>query len=190
MRAAHAGGIAFFQYRSKAGSRRSIYETSLRLARTAAELHASFIVNDHADIALAVSADGVHLGQDDLPIELARTIVGPNRIIGISTHNHEEAVHAQLAGADYIGFGSVFPTETKSVPSVQGLSMLENIRKAVSIPIIAIGGIKLDKIGDIAHAGADGVAVISAILAAHGMEGIEKAAREMTSAWTNERYAR
>jgi len=180
LRAAHRGGVAFFQYRSKTGSRKSIYDTCLRLSRTAKGLGVLFLVNDHADIALGVEADGVHLGQDDLPIEHARKLLGPHKIIGISTHSLQEAVDAERSGADYIGFGSVFPTSTKNVPRVHGLSMLAGIKKAVSLPVIAIGGIKQETIKQVAHAGADGAAIITAILSVHA---IEQASREMVAAW-------
>lgn len=159
-------GVRFFQFRSKTGSRKSAYETSRRLSKIARDAGATFIVNDHADIALAVDADGVHLGQDDLPIEHARKILGPTKLIGISTHNTEQAREAERQGADYIGFGPIFSTSTKDAGTVQGLVNLTVIRQTVSIPIIAIGGIKHDTVNDVIRAGADCVAIISAILSA------------------------
>jgi thiamine-phosphate pyrophosphorylase len=153
-----------------------VYETSLRLANIAHEAGAIFIVNDHADIALAVDADGVHLGQDDLPIEQARKILGPEKLIGISTHSPDQAQEAERRGADYIGFGPIFSTSTKSAGAIQGLANLTVIRQTVAIPIIAIGGIKKDTIKDVVKAGADGVAIISAILSA---EDIGAAASEI-----------
>ena len=128
------------------------------------------IVNDYADIALAVDADGVHLGQEDLPVEEARKIIGRDKLIGISTHNREQARDAEQAGADYIGFGPIYPTATKDAGTVQGLENLRTIRQTVSIPIIAIGGINQSNAGDVIQAGADGVAVISAILSADDMQ--------------------
>ncbi|MGE5751356.1 MAG: thiamine phosphate synthase, partial [Nitrospirota bacterium] len=106
-------GVRFFQYRNKRGTRREIYEISLQLIPLAREAGALFIVNDHADIALAVDADGVHLGQDDLPIEHARNLLGSGKLIGISTHSPDQAKAAKAGGADYIGFGPVFRTSTK-----------------------------------------------------------------------------
>lgn len=158
--------MRFFQYRNKSGTRRAIYETSLRLARLLKGAGVLFVVNDHADIALAVDADGVHLGQDDLPASVARQVLGPQRIIGISTHSAAQAREAEQAGVEYIGFGPVFPTATKDAGPLQGIDALEQVRASVSLPIIAIGGIADGNIGAVLAAGADGVAVISAILGA------------------------
>ena len=163
---AQSGGVTFFQYRNKNGTRREIYETALRLARVVRTSGALFILNDHADIAAAVGADGVHLGQDDLPIAAARGILGPKALVGISTHSLEQARAAQAAGADYIGFGPVYPTRTKDAGAVQGLENLAAVAAAVSIPVIAIGGITRDTIGDVMRAGAGGAAVIGALCAA------------------------
>jgi thiamine-phosphate pyrophosphorylase len=127
---------------------------------------AAFIVNDHPDIAMAVEADGVHLGQDDLPVEVARKLMGGSRIIGVSTHSVEQARAAQSAGADYIGFGPIFTTRTKDAGPRQGIEGLRQVRKAVTLPVIAIGGINSGNLDEVLKAGADGVAVISAILSA------------------------
>lgn len=159
-----AAGVRFFQYRSKTGSRKAIYETSLVLADLLRLRNALFIVNDHADIAAAVNADGVHLGQDDLPLEHARKLLGSSKIIGISTHDPEQARVAAGAGADYIGYGPIFPTATKEAGPLQGIEGLRSVRNAVSVPIIAIGGISGHNIADVFKAGADGAAVISAVL--------------------------
>jgi len=166
MAAAIAAGVRFFQYRNKNGSRRAVYETSLRLALLAKMSGALFFVNDHADIAAAVDADGVHLGQDDLPIEHARGLLGTKKLIGISTHSREQAVAAEISGADYIGFGPIFTTTTKDAGQVQGCAGITLIKQTVSIPVIAIGGITQGNVRDVIKAGADGVAVISAILSA------------------------
>lgn len=166
MMQALAAGVRFFQYRDKAGARKSIYETSLLLSRISREAQACFIVNDHADIAVAADADGVHLGQDDLPVEYARKLVGQNRLIGISTHSLEQARAAEIAGADYIGFGPVFTTSTKDAGQIQGIHNLSIIKRTVSIPVIAIGGITHANIRDVILHGADGAAVISALLVA------------------------
>ncbi len=158
--------MAFFQYRNKNGTRRDIYETALRLTRVIRESGALFILNDHVDIAAAVRADGVHLGQDDLPIAVARRILGPEALVGISTHNLEQAKAAQNEGVDYIGFGPVYPTNTKDAGPVRGIVRLAAIAASVSIPVIAIGGMTKDTIGDVMSAGAGGAAVISAVCAA------------------------
>ncbi len=166
MSQALAAGVMFYQYRSKTGDRKSVYETSLRLASLARDAGATFIVNDHADLAQAVDADGVHLGQDDLPIEQARKVLGPGKVIGISTHSLAQAREAEQQGADYIGFGPMFPTATKDAGVTQGLETLRIIRRSIGIPIIAIGGITHTTVTEVVRAGADGVAVISALLSA------------------------
>lgn len=158
--------MRLFQYRDKKGARREIYETGLRLARRFKDTGALLIINDHADIAAAVGADGVHLGQDDLPIEDARTVLGPDHIIGISTHSTEQALAAQSGGADYIGFGPVFPTATKHAGPAMGLSALRIVSRMVSVPVLAIGGISRTTAAATVTAGASGVAVIGAVLAA------------------------
>lgn len=159
-------GVRFFQYRNKRGTRREIYEASLQLVPLAREAGALIIVNDHADIALAVDADGVHLGQDDLPIKHARNLLGSGKLIGISTHSLDQAIVAEAGGADYIGFGPVFRTSTKDAGPVQGIETISVIKRMVSLPVIAIGGITLANVGEAVCAGADGVAVISSVLSA------------------------
>lgn len=156
-------GVRWIQYREKGRPRNEIYHEALRLRELTARFDATFIVNDHADVALAVDADGVHLGQEDLPLREARRIMG-RRIIGISTHSREEAVDAAAGGADYIGFGPVFPTRTKDAGEPRGLDMLRGIRAAVSLPVVAIGGISKENLREVLDAGADAVAVASAIL--------------------------
>jgi thiamine-phosphate pyrophosphorylase len=180
MTEAVASGVRFFQYRDKGGTRREIYETALRLARIAREAGALFIVNDHADIAFAVDADGAHLGQDDLPAAEARKILGPGKLLGISTHSEKEAIEAGSAGADYIGFGSIFPTGTKETVMLQGTAGLTAVKLVVAVPVIAIGGINLGNVSEVVRAGADGVAVISAVLAAPDMK---VASEELVSAF-------
>ncbi len=123
-------------------------------------------MNDHPDIAAAVNADGVHLGQDDLPPECARKILGEGKIVGVSTHSVSQAKEAQENGADYIGFGPVFRTETKDAGTPRGIDELRRVRAAVALPVLAIGGITLEKVRDVIEAGANGIAVISALLTA------------------------
>lgn len=176
MQQALAAGVRFFQYRDKNGTRKSIYETSARLAEIAVQAKARFIVNDHADIAVAAGADGVHLGQDDLPIADARKVLGSGRLIGISTHSPEQAREAEAAGADYIGFGPLFRTSTKDAGATQGIGNLASVRDAVSLPIIAIGGINQANVEFVLRAGADGAAVISAVLSTND---IQRASEEM-----------
>lgn len=161
--AALEAGIRWIQYREKNETRRVIYKEALRLRQLTVEFGASLIVNDYADIAAAVEADGVHLGQDDLPLKEARKIMG-ERIIGISTHSLSEAMKAERDGADYIGFGPIFQTSTKDAGEPKGVSVLEEIKRNVSVPVVAIGGVSLENLGSVLYAGADAVAVASAIL--------------------------
>ncbi len=155
-------GIRFIQYRKKEGTRREIYEEAAKFRKLTHYFNAVLIVNDHADIALAVNADGVHLGQEDLPLREARKIMG-RKIVGISTHNPEQAAEAVSGGADYIGFGPVFETTTKDAGEPKGVEGLRLIRRKTGIPVIAIGGINIDNIESVMDAGADAVAVASAI---------------------------
>lgn len=157
----HAG-VRCIQYREKDLSRREIYENAVTLRKMTGLFNATFIINDHADIALAVDADGVHLGQDDLPLKEARKIMG-NRIVGISTHSLAQAMEAELQGADYIGFGPVFYTTTKDAGAPKGVDNIRIIKENVGIPVVAIGGIGLDNIASVINAGADAVAVATAI---------------------------
>jgi thiamine-phosphate pyrophosphorylase len=160
------GGIKLLQLRAKA----MIPVDFLRLACATRALTRSYtcrlIVNDRVDIALACEADGVHLGQEDLPLQAARKLMG-DRIIGISTHALEQAKEAQDDGADYIGFGPMFGTTTKATGyGARGLEMLRRVRKAVTIPIVAIGGITEGNVTEVWQAGADSAAIISDLLGA------------------------
>ncbi len=155
-------GVRFIQHRQKEGTRREIYDEALKLRKLTRYFNATLIINDHADIALAVDADGVHLGQEDLPMVEARRIMG-RKIIGISTHDMEQARAAEAAGADYIGFGPVFETKTKDAGEPRGVDNLRMIAHNVGIPVVAIGGINIDNISSVLQAGAGAVAVASAI---------------------------
>ena len=155
-------GVTFIQYREKGKTRREVYEEAVRLRELTRSFNAVFMVNDHADIALAVDADGVHLGQDDLPLKEARTIMG-SRIVGISTHSLEQAQEAAAGGADYIGFGPIFETTTKDAGVPKGIDILKTIKQNVSIPVVAIGGIGIESVSDVMSSGADCVAVATAI---------------------------
>lgn len=174
--AAIAGGVRLLQYRNKRDPRKTVYDKAHALCSIVRSSGGVFIMNDEADIAAAIDADGVHLGQDDLPLAAARTLLGGSKIIGISTHSREQAQAAESGGADYIGFGPLFRTATKDAGAMQGVERLRDVRRAVTIPILAIGGIKLETASAVIAAGADGIAVISAIL---GAADIERAAQEM-----------
>lgn len=158
------GGVKWVQYRDKVRSRREIYEEAVRLRKSTKDYNAILIVNDYTDIAYCVNADGVHLGQDDLPLKGARRIIGKKKIIGISTHNLEQAIEAERDGADYIGFGPVFQTMTKDAGEPKGTDMLREVKTKVKIPVVAIGGINLENIMSVLDTGIDAIAVASAIL--------------------------
>lgn len=156
-------GVAWVQYREKHATRRTICETAGELRELTSRYMAVLIVNDHADIAIAVDADGVHLGQDDLPLPEARRIMG-SRIIGISTHNLAQAREAAAGGADYIGYGPVFETTTKEAAgTARGVDNLKVIADNVSIPVVAIGGISCASLAAVFGAGANAVAVATAV---------------------------
>lgn len=166
------GGVRIIQLRDKGITPLELYETACRIAGLCRRFGALFIVNDRADIAVASGADGVHLGQDDLPLELARKVCGANFIIGISTHTVDQAIEAERGGADYIGFGPIFGTSTKDTGyTPRGLSMLAEVRAAVKIPVAAIGGITADNAGEVLRAGADMLAVASAVQAGGDVAG-------------------
>lgn len=158
-------GVNWVQLRDKERDRLGLYRIALKARALTRAYGATLIINDHADIAAAVDADGVHLGQDDLPIEAARQLVGQGRIVGISTHSVKEAISAERAGADYIGFGPVFKTSTKEAAGrPKGTEMISRIRASVKIPVVAIGGISCKSLKPVIKAGADAVAVASGVL--------------------------
>ena len=160
-------GATLFQYRSKTASMKEAYKEALALRQAAAKAGVLFIVNDRCDLALAVDADGVHLGQGDLPLDLARKVMGPDKLIGISTHNPDQVRAASAGKPDYLGFGPIFTPGSKlDHDPVVGLEGLRAIRTLTSLPVFAIGGIQIGQVREIMDAGADGVAVISAIVKA------------------------
>ncbi|MBX9659947.1 MAG: thiamine phosphate synthase [Nitrospiraceae bacterium] len=160
-------GVKVFQYRNKTAAMKEAYAEALPLRKLAAELDVLFIVNDRCDLALAVDADGVHLGQGDLPLDLARKVMGPDKLIGISTHSPDQVSTASAGKPDYLGFGPIFkPGSKQDHDPVVGIEGLRAIRSLTSVPILAIGGITVENVGGVMKAGANGVAVISAILKA------------------------
>lgn len=160
-----AGGANIIQLRDKRRGGAELYTIAKEIRSLCNEYSAEFIVNDRLDIALLTGADGVHLGQDDIPVSAARTIAPRPFIIGISVGSVEEAILAEKGGADYLGVGPVYPTGTKkdAGPAV-GPSLIRKIREKTKIPIVAIGGINLSNARDVIDAGADGIAVISAVI--------------------------
>ena len=157
-----AGGATIIQLRDKHASSRDLYDSALAAVKAARRLGVLLIMNDRVDVAIAAGADGVHLGQDDLPPERVRSLVGPDRIIGFSTHNLEQATAANSLPIDYIAIGPMFETSTKENPDpVVGLDLLGEIKRLVSKPLVAIGGITLERARQVIEAGADSIAVIS-----------------------------
>jgi thiamine-phosphate pyrophosphorylase len=169
-RKALTGGAGIIQLRDKSSEKEKLIPVAREIKDLCHKADALFIVNDYLDLALAVDADGLHLGQTDLPISIAREALRIDKIIGRSTHSSEQALQAEKEGADYIGVGSIFPTGTKENADIIGIEALQTIRKAVAIPIVAIGGINGNNIRQVVHAGADSAAVISAIFSEDGIE--------------------
>lgn len=160
-----AAGVTLVQYRAKAADGGVLYAEACRLKELCDKYSVPLIINDRLDIALAVGAAGVHLGQDDLPCAVARRLLGEDFIIGVSAHNPAEAVQAVSEGADYLGCGAVFGTATKHDVAKLGLENLRAIRKAVAVPMVGIGGITADNYAEVLATGADGAAIVSGILA-------------------------
>ena len=164
--AAVAGGCRLVQLREKEWPSGRLLPLAERLRARCRAAGAIFIVNDRVDLALAVGADGVHLGQDDLPARVARPLLRPGMILGISTHSVTQARAAQADGADYVAVGSMFATRSKAEFELVGTDLLRKLRGEIRVPLIGIGGITHDNVREVIAAGADGVAVISAVCAA------------------------
>lgn len=164
------GGVDIVQYRSKGTSTRVMCDEALKLKQICHKYNTLFIINDRVDVAEAIDADGVHVGQDDMKADIVRRILGDDKIIGVSARNLEEALQAKEDGADYIGVGALFTTQTKMDAKSVSLDTLKEIRKAVGIPIYGIGGISLDNITEEVKDNIDGVAVVSAILNSENIE--------------------
>ena len=166
VRVAMASGVRWVQYREKLLTRRDRYQEAIRLRRLTREFGAVFIINDELDLAVAVEADGLHLGQEDLPLPVSRRWLGKGRLIGVSTHTVEEARRASVEGADYIAVGPIFATRTKETRPPIGCEAIRRVRAVTGIPLVAIGGITPVNIGETIRAGAAGAAVISALCGA------------------------
>lgn len=174
------GGATLIQYRDKDASGRQLYETASELKQITDRYGVPLIINDRIDIAIAVDAAGVHLGQGDVPAAVARKMLGADKIIGVSAARVEEAVQAGLDGADYIGVGAMFATATKTNARAVSRETLMEIRAAVSMPMVAIGGIKRENLSVFSGTGIDGVAVVSAVIAQPDVAG---AAADMRRRW-------
>lgn len=170
------GGAKIVQLREKNMDTRDFFKRALKLKEICHKHGVDFVINDRLDIAMAVDADGVHLGQSDMPIEKAKEILGHKKIIGISAKNMEEALEAQKYGADYIGVGAIFATDTKKDSGLIDLETLKDMTDQINIPVLAIGGIGLGKLGYLKDTGIDGICVISDIL---GSDDPEKRTREL-----------
>jgi thiamine-phosphate pyrophosphorylase len=170
-----AGGADTIQFRQKNGSTRELIETAIDMKELCTGAGLTFIVNDRIDVAIAADADGVHLGQDDFPIPLARKLMGYDKIIGGSAGNVKEALKCIEEGVDYIGFGPVYPTLSKDdAGPATGIEAMMSLLKVVTVPVIAIGGVNSENVSAIIGAGAHGIAVISAVCCS---EDPEQAAR-------------
>jgi thiamine-phosphate pyrophosphorylase len=174
------GGIDVLQYRAKKVSGREQLATAIRLRALTQAKGLPLIINDRIDLAVACGADGVHLGQEDLPVSAARLMIGQDLIVGISTHTLDQALRAEAEGADYIGFGAIYATPTKAEAQAVGLQALEEVLARVRIPVVAIGGINLDRLEDLAAVGTRCVAVVSALT---GAEDVALATRALRQHW-------
>jgi thiamine-phosphate pyrophosphorylase len=173
-------GVVMIQYRQKECSGKTMYEEAARLK--AASSGIPFIVNDRVDVALAVNADGVHLGEEDLPYEKARELLGTKKIIGLSVHSAEQARWAEEKGVDYLGIGPIFTTQTKvDAKEPCGVEMIREIKTRCRLPIVAIGGIRPDNVTQVIQAGADAVCAISGTVA---MPDVKKAIEEFQLCFT------
>ena len=170
------GGATFMQLREKNLDDETFYQEAVELKALCARYHVPFVINDNVDIALRMDADGVHVGQSDMEAGDVRSKLGPDKIIGVSAHNAEEARAAQAAGADYLGVGAAFVTGTKTDAKPISRDTIRAVTAAVDIPVVAIGGISHDNVLELAGCGLDGVAVVSALFA---QPDVKAAAEEM-----------
>lgn len=159
------GGCTLVQLREKTASSREFYQTALNIKAITDKYKVPLIINDRVDIALAIDADGVHVGQSDLPATIVRKIIGKDKILGVSAGCAEKAIEAQREGADYIGVGALFSTSTKTDAKSVSKETLIKIVKEVSIPVVGIGGINEQNVAQLKNTGIDGIAVVSAIIA-------------------------
>ncbi len=171
------GGATVIQYRAKNKDTKDMYEEAVRIKKVCDRYSVPLIINDRVDIALAVNADGVHLGQEDMPVEVARRIVGNEKIIGLSTKTLEQVKQANKLPVDYIGFGSIFPTETKKDVKVSGIEVLKKVLEVSIQPVVAIGGINLDNVEEVLQTGCKNIAVVSAVF--KDRKNIEENARRL-----------
>lgn len=176
------GGTTLVQLREKTASSLRFYQMAMRIKKVTDARHVPLIVNDRVDIAMAADAAGVHVGQSDLPAKAVRTLIGPEKILGVSVSSREEAVRAQQDGADYIGVGAMFATDTKTDAGLVPMSELKRIRAAVHLPIVVIGGIHAGTVPLFYKTGIDGIAVVSALMASDDITGEARRLKRLSSA--------
>lgn len=179
--AALVGGITFLQLREKNLGYDEFLQEANELKKLTAFYQVPFVINDNVEIALACDADGMHVGQEDMAVEKVRELIGPDKILGVSAQNVEQAIAAEKAGADYLGIGSVFPTNTKSDAKPMTFETVQEICRSVSIPIVAIGGITKTNIMELSGSGVDGVAVVSALFAQSDITAATKELRKLST---------
>ena len=160
------GGTTIVQLREKTASTKEFYQLALKVKEITSKYDVSLLINDRIDIALAVDSDGVHIGQDDMPADIARKIIGKDKILGVSASTVAEAKKAEADGADYIGSGAVFPTATKDDADSVSKLQLKEIVHSIDIPVVAIGGITLENADTLKDTGIAGFSVVSAIMSA------------------------
>ncbi|MNM64883.1 Thiamine-phosphate synthase [compost metagenome] len=170
------GGVTLVQLREKDISSLDFYNLAVSVKKITDKYNVPLIINDRIDIALAVDAAGVHVGQSDIPANVARKIIGEDKILGISAATLEEAKLAEAEGADYLGIGAVFPTDTKKDARSVSIELLEEIKKSLTVPVVGIGGISQNNAELLKESKIDGIAVVSSIL---GKEDIEQASKDM-----------
>lgn len=174
------GGVTFVQLREKNLDDESFLSEATKIQKLCEKYNIPFIINDNVEIARRINADGVHVGQSDMEAGNVRRILGKDKILGVSVQTVKQALLARKEGADYLGVGAVFPTGSKSDADHVSLETLKEICNAVSIPVVAIGGIGADNVSKLEHSGISGIAVISAIFAAADIENATKSLKEMT----------
>ena len=174
------GGCTIVQLREKTADSREFYDIAVRVSQITSNLGVPLIINDRVDIALAVNADGVHVGQSDLPPEIVRRLIGQDKLLGVSASNLAEALAATKSGADYLGIGAMFATGTKTNANIVSINELHEIRRNVSLPLVAIGGINKETLPLFKDSGIDGIAVVSAVVS---QEDIAGAARGLLGQW-------
>ena len=174
------GGVTFLQLREKELDDETFFEEAVRIKKMAREYNVPFVINDNVDIAVKMDADGVHVGQSDMQADDVRALIGPDKILGVSAQTVEQALMAQEKGADYLGVGAVFPTGSKDDADEVSFETLKDICDAVSIPVVAIGGITYENTSELKGSGICGIAVISAIYAQKDIKAASEQLKKVT----------